>query len=249
MSPMIAGCSDRSRSYDTDDYDSDDSEDTELLAGGLFGKSDSTESDSDNQCVVEEKVAYNDVACFGLYGPVKTVEQDGRLLAAFDRNGMLQKLDYYSRYLNYKRESSDLYTCDIRGADNFIPIRITIKNGERDDIDTQGNGDFACYKWMFDDAGRLISKRSSIEFYVTTVTYEYHGDDRLPYKITSSEGEGGGSGDSSETYNYISTDSYGNWTKAKVEGSSVWSDDLEDHSATKSKNYSSVVNRRITYYD
>lgn len=246
---LMYGCSGSSRSYDSGDYDDDSDEKVERL-GGLFGHD--SQADGDQERDAPELAAipkFSDRACFGLYGPVKTVEQDGRLLVAFDQNGMMQKFDYYDRYVIYKRDATDLYSCDIRGADYFTPLRITLRNDEREDIDTEGNGDFVHYKWKFDDAGRLISKWSSIEFYTTIKTYKYHGDDRLPYNITASGGEGGGGSDSSETYTYIDIDRYGNWTKAKISGHYESSDDLDDPAATKIDESSAVVTRRITYYD
>lgn len=175
----------------------------------------------------------NGRACYGLYGPVKTVKYSSGYVAYFSNTG--QFLGWGSKYIKYT--SANSYT--MHGSDVY-KVRYTATSR----IDQQPTGEKFKIVYKFDAKGRIIEMDSNVEFYNNTVKYYYKGNSKYPYRVVSDGEEGGESNDNDCQYEYLEFDSHGNWTKRKRKGIKleVFHDDPEVQNA------SGIETRTITYY-
>lgn len=190
--------------------------------------------------------------CYGLLGRVKTVEYTDGAYLEFNKDGNLTKktsvwvLGDGSKYLNTVinvYSSLDEYTV-ADGAD--YKVKIEYEKNIRNEI--QQGGEYFRDSFTFDNFGRLSSSNPNVAFDALTIEYKYKSDtDIFPYKeIREGSGEGGdGSSTTVSSFEYLRTDTKGNWIERKV-NRKISGIDGDDKKSYETKNH--IEKREIIYF-
>lgn len=164
------------------------------------------------------KSEMTDARCLGLYGPVKTVK------ITSNTNGETQVTTYKFNAKGQltsatKWGNTETYTwsTDTKYKKGSTPVVITYGKNKR--VDTEDVGESLSTTYIFNANGQLTTINRNMWLAESTSKYLYKTtSDKLPYKESSSGIDEGDEWSNVENYQYLSTDSHGNWTKRKVNG-------------------------------
>lgn len=179
----------------------------------------------------------------GLYGKVKSMTDTNGMTITFNERG-----DIINKKWKDGSEAVYSYTNPYQyTVDGQVSYKITFDGNKR--IMTEASELDPPEHWIFDNQGRLIEKEFMVWPALATETYAYNGSEKLPNTMKRGEYDENGTYDFTETYQYITIDTYGNWTKRKVnltEKTSEYVQNGEDKVTTQTKTY--YETRTITYY-
>lgn len=179
----------------------------------------------------------------GLYGPVKSVTDNEGLTITFNKLGnIISKVWSDGSKSVYSYTSPTQYMIDKRDS-----YKITFADNKRIVID-------AFYPdwpehYIFDNQGRLIEAKYMIWPSMGIEKYTYTGTERLPSKMTLEHYDEMGTYHFTYLYKYVNVDSYGNWTKRKVDGTLKVTESVEnapDKVSFEKRTY--YETHKITYY-
>lgn len=196
------------------------------------------------QSLKNETPAMSGWKCYGLYGKVKLVKYPNGNSLTFNTDGNLtKKTTVYEEYGEYtqtrKYESPTKYTQD------DLQYEITYKGNVRTEKRPNDNPEDMYTAFHFDKQGRLAKYEIS-EMSINEELYKYASDtDPFPVSYTFDGGDETGSYTTICTYEYLKTDSHGNWTERTVNEKRH----IEDELGKKSLKVSTIKEKReITYY-
>lgn len=167
------------------------------------------------------QTAMNSLKCNLLYGKVKsatvTTVRDGKTLTSsmtFNAKGQI-----ISEKNSWSKHDYSYYTDKKYKKDGNI---VVVTYGKNKRVDTDDYGERFNTTYTFNQYGQLKETSDSHDFMNQSTEYFYKtNDSKLPYKEIYSGGEGGEWWTTTYTYEYISTDAQGNWTKRKVTADEV----------------------------
>ncbi len=212
----------------------------------------STGSNVESNSVKDDTPPMSGWKCYGLLGRVKSVKYTDGNYWEFNKDGNLTKkitiwvLEDGGKYANTVTNiylSLNEYTVT-DGTD--YKIKIEYEKNTRNEIE-QG-GEYFRDSFTFDKQGRLSKYHPNVDFDALTIEYKYKSEtDFFPYKkIMEASYEGGGGGEYTvSTFEYLKTDTKGNWIERKV----ISKTSGEDEEGKKSYNTETTIEKReITYF-
>lgn len=123
---------------------------------------------------------------------------------------------------------------------------VVVTYGKNKRVDTDDYGERFNISYLFNQYGQLKKVSDNHDFMIITTEYFYKTDNaKLPFKEIYSASEGGQAWTTTYTYEYISTDAQGNWTKRKVTAVEV--EEVDGMAPQKStKTYTET--QKLTYF-
>lgn len=214
-----------------------------LQANDLFQK-------SGNIAKAEDTPPMSGWKCYGLLGRVKSVKYTDGAYLEFNTDGNLTKrttvliLAEGNKHMNTE---TNIYSSPNEYSNGGVyEYKIEYENNTRHEIE-QG-GEYFRDSFIFDNLGRLSKSEPNVSFDALTIEYKYKSEtDIFPYKEIKNAGYegGGGSFSSVSTFDYLKTDTRGNWIERKIEIKG-YDEDEEGKKSFKTNNI--TEKREITYF-
>lgn len=179
----------------------------------------------------------------GLYGNVKTVTDNKGESISFNQLGNIISIESKEDgKRTYSYSSPSQYT-----VDGYGPYKITFTDNSRIVTDTSDPGVPDVY--TFDNQGRLMTHQFLYYMSIDTETYKYKGSEKLPSMMIFEDHYETGEELYTNSFENITIDAYGNWTKRKVtitQESTEYVENGKDKVTTETKTF--YETRTITYY-
>ncbi|MFV0538307.1 MAG: hypothetical protein ACK5M3_13205 [Dysgonomonas sp.] len=218
---------------------------------------DSTSIDNSKSTTVQDLIKENippmsGWKSYGLLGRVKSVKYTDGDYWEFNKDGNMTKKttawvsedgSTQTNTVTNTYSSSNEYT--VTNGTSY-KIKIEYEKNTRNEIE-QG-GEYFRDSFTFDNLDRLIRYSPNMNFDVVTIEYKYKDETEMfPYKEIEEAGYEGGGGSYStiSTFEYLKTDTKGNWTERKV-NCKISGVDGEDKKSYNTRTFSEI--REITYY-
>lgn len=188
--------------------------------------------------------------CYGLLGRVKSVKYPDGTCLEFNVDGNLTKkttvwvFEDGSKHIN---TVTNIYS-SLNEYSNGGAYEYKIEYGKNTRNEIEQGGEYFRDSFTFDKQGRLSKYHPNVDFDALTIEYKYKSEtDFFPYKkiMEASYEGGGGSEYTVSTFEYLKTDTKGNWIERKV----ISKTSGEDEEGKKSYNTETTIEKReITYF-
>lgn len=227
-----------------------------LLLSGCNSQTKNTTSDTATDTIgttsvtaveVEETPAMCGWKCHGLLGRVKSVRYANGACLEFNSDGNLtQEITVWEWEGNKSTDTlTNVYSSPnaySRGED--CTYKIEYEKNTRSEVE-QG-GEYFRDSFTFDNLGRLIKSNPNVGFGALTIEYKYDSEkDKLPSMQTDEGGDESGIYLTVNKFEYLKTDTKGNWTERKVTRKAMQTDEEEKKSVTTE---TLTEKREITYF-
>ncbi len=197
---------------------------------------------------VEETPAMCGWKCYGLLGRVKSVKYDTGGYLEFNSDGNLTKqttvwvLEDGSKHTH---TVTNVYSSPNEySSGGAYSYKIEYEKNTRSEIE-QG-GEYFRDSFTFDNLGRLIKSDPNVGFSALTIEYKYPSEkDKYPSMQTENGSDETGTYTNVDKFEYLKTDSRGNWTERKVDRKIAQTDEQEKKSI-----HTEILleKREITYF-
>lgn len=149
----------------------------------------------------------------GLYGSVSSVTDSEGQTILFNLVGnimSIQRQNGHSEVYRYNDEGTEY------SKDNWGSYTITYSDHKRSDMSNNESDMEGSVEYLFDEQNRIIERKSQVRMIYLTETFTYTGANLLPDSKSVHDYDETGDYLTTDRYEYLEVDEYGNWLKRKV---------------------------------